>query len=123
MVHVGLLLNHDNEEIRKAAEVLWEHWGTSVEKHASEEDKQRVAEAVKQHEEMAGNPFEVEGEDDGKGIRTWREKSGRFKVEGEFQQLQGGLVILKDKDGRTVRIPKAMLSELDQKLIEKLFKK
>ncbi len=123
MVHVGLLLNHDNEEIRKAAEVLWERWGTSVEKHASEDDKKRVAEAVKQHEEMAGNPFEVEGEDDGKGIRTWSDKSGRFKVEGEFQQLQGGMVVLKDKDGKTVRVPKARLSESDQKLIEKLSKK
>jgi hypothetical protein len=51
------------------------------------------------------------------------DKSGRFKVEGEFQQLQGGMVVLKDKDGKTVRIPKARLSESDQTLIEKLSKK
>lgn len=122
-VQVGLLLTHKNPMIQQAAKVIWDKWGAAVEKHASEDDKKRVAEAVKQHEEMAGNPFEVEGEDDGKGIRTWSDKSGRFKVEGEFQQLQGGMVVLKDKDGKTVRVPKARLSDSDQKLIEKLSKK
>lgn len=86
------------------------------------EDKARVAKSVEQYEEMAGNPFEVEGDDNGKGIRTWSDKSGRFKVEGEFQELLGGLVVLKGKDGKVVRIPKSRLSESDQKLIEKLSK-
>lgn len=122
MVQAGLLLVHENEKIREASEVLWKRWGTAVEKHASDKDKARVAAALKQQEEMAGNPFEEEGSDDGKGVRTWSDKTGKFKVEGEFQEMKGTVVVLKGKDGKIVRIPKARLSEDDQKLIEKLAK-
>ncbi|MEZ6040794.1 MAG: SHD1 domain-containing protein [Planctomycetaceae bacterium] len=119
-VQIGLLLSHKNPTIQSAAQILWDRWGTAVEKHASEEDKKQVADSIKLHEEMASNPFEVEDADSGKGIRTWSDKSGRFKVDGEFQQLQGGLVVLKDKDGKTIRVPKARLSDFDQAIIEKL---
>lgn len=47
-------------------------------------------------------------------------KSGRFKVEATFEKVEGALVVLKNKAGRPVRIPKARLSEADQKLIKEL---
>ncbi len=122
VVQLGLLLTSKNEKIQGLAYKLWLKWGTAVEKHASDEDKARVGEIVKQYEEMAGNPFEEEGSDDGKGVRTWSDKTGKFKVEGEFQEMKGNVVVLKGKDGKIVRIPKARLSEDDQKLIDKLAK-
>lgn len=126
MVLVGKLRGHDNSKVKGSANKVWNKWKASFEEHATASQKRIVAAAAPEEEEMAegadddDNPFDVEGDDDGKGMRTWT--SGRFKIEAEFQKLQGKTVILKNKKGKTVRVPMSRLSAEDKKLVEKLSK-
>lgn len=125
LTQVGLLRASKHVEVSALAEKVWEKWKHSFEEHASDSQRAAVAKAVgeepakkKMDEE---NPFVVEDDkDDGKGMRTWSDASGKFKIEGEFQKVEGAVVLLKNKTGRTVRIPKARLSDADKKIVEKL---
>ncbi len=57
-----------------------------------------------------------------KGPRQWTDKTGRFKIEAEFVELQGTTVVLKGKDGKQIKVEEARLSTDDQALIERLTK-
>ncbi len=127
MTLVGKLRAHENSKVQKSAKKVWDKWKASFDKYASASQKRAVAAAVPEDKEMADspagdddNPFDVEGDDDGKGMRTWT--AGRFKVEAEFQKVQGQTVVLKNKAGKTVRVPLSRLSAADKKLAEKLSK-
>lgn len=115
-VRAADLRSHENAEVRAAADIIWKKWGASVEKNGSAAEKKKVAAAEKRLSEMESqNPFE---EVTAKGMRTWSDRSGRFKIEAEFVELDGTTVVLKKKDGTEVRIPKSRLSEADAKLVE-----
>lgn len=129
LTQVGLLRASKHAEVSALAEKIWGNWKHSFEEHASDAQREAVAKAMgeepatrKMEEE---NPFVVEEEsqdDDGKGQRTWADASGRFKIEAEFDAMDGTTVVLKKADGTKLRIPKDKLSEADQKLIDKLLK-
>ncbi|MEQ9406149.1 MAG: SHD1 domain-containing protein [Fuerstiella sp.] len=126
LTQVGILRAHSRAEVKAEAEKVWARWKHSFEELASDEQKAAVAAAVGEPVSTKPmkeeNPFVVEGEDDGTGLRTWSDKTGRFKVEGTFEKVQGTIVVLKNKDGKLVRIPKARLSEADQELVSRLAK-
>ena len=121
MTQVGVLRGHSHEKVRASAEKVWTKWKDTFEKLAADEQKAAVASAIGPVSESE-NPFTEDDSEDGRGVRTWADASGRFKVEAEFVKLQGAIVILKKADGKTVRVPKARLSAENQKLIDKLSK-
>jgi hypothetical protein len=47
-------------------------------------------------------------------VRTWTDKTGKFKREGSFQRLDGDSVVLTTADGKELTIPLARLSAEDQ---------
>ncbi len=50
-------------------------------------------------------------------VRTWYDKSGSFSVEAVLLQVTDKEVVLKRTDGKTVRVPRASLSEADQRYL------
>ncbi len=50
--------------------------------------------------------------------RSWTDKTGRFKIEAAFVGLENGSVELRRKDGRTVKVPLAKLSQADQDFVK-----
>jgi hypothetical protein len=52
--------------------------------------------------------------------RTWTDATGQFKVDAEFVEMQGNVVVLKKADGATVRIPLDKLSAEDQRIAQEL---
>jgi hypothetical protein len=56
-------------------------------------------------------------------LRTWTDKSGKFSVEAEFVEVASGKVRLKLKDGKTVALSLAKLSEDDRMYVRDLLKK
>lgn len=129
LTQVGILRSSKHIEVSVLAEKVWSKWKHSFEEHAS--DAQRAAVAKAMGEEPAAkkmdedNPFveeKEEDEDDGKGQRTWADATGRFKIEAEFESLDGITVVLIKPDGKKMRIAKERLSKDDQKLIDKLTK-
>ena len=96
---IGKLRGSSTDRIKKSANKVWTKWGKSFGELASAKQKEEVAAAVGGEAKMADgssddNPFQVEDDDDGKGMRKW--KSGRFEIEAEFQKLVGRTVILKN---------------------------
>jgi hypothetical protein len=47
-------------------------------------------------------------------VRTWPDKTGKFKRDGLFERLDGDSVVLTTADGRELTIPLARLSAEDQ---------
>jgi hypothetical protein len=64
------------------------------------------------------NPFEVAG--DLNVMRTWTDSSGKFSVEAQFVSLTDGVVTLKRKDGKEVRMMLDKLSKADVEIVKKL---
>jgi energy-coupling factor transporter transmembrane protein EcfT len=50
--------------------------------------------------------------------RMWTDLTGKHTVEAEFQYTINGVVTLKTKDGRTIKVPLEKISEDDQKWIK-----
>ncbi|HQZ64744.1 MAG TPA: SHD1 domain-containing protein [Planctomycetaceae bacterium] len=66
------------------------------------------------------NPFKtVDPAASLKGMRTWTDATGKFKIEAEFMELKDKTVFLKQKDGKDLEIELSALSKADQELIEK----
>lgn len=125
MTRVGVLRSHKDGKVNTAANELWLKWKDRFEELASDEQKAEVAAANGESVEAMNsdeNPFEVVPEDDGTGERTWQDSTGKFKIVGTFEKVQGSMVLLKNPQGKTVRIPKARLSKDDQAIVEKLTK-
>ena len=57
-------------------------------------------------------------EDDGPGFRTWHSADGRFSVEARLSGVLGDTVLLKKRDGKTIKVPRAKLSEGDRAFLE-----
>ena len=54
-------------------------------------------------------------------LRTWTDKSGKYKIEATYLGIDGDNVVLKrKKDGREVKVPIARLSDADQAAIQAL---
>lgn len=53
-------------------------------------------------------------------IRTWTDKSGKFKVEAEFVETNGATLVLKRADGKRIEVPIARLSTTDQEVAKAL---
>ena len=51
-------------------------------------------------------------------MRTWTDKTGKFKVEAKVESFDGSRVKLKRKDGTTLEVPLTTLSEADQKYLQ-----
>lgn len=56
----------------------------------------------------------------GQEMRTWTDKSGRFKIQGKFVEMSGKSVVLEKEDGSQVKIPLDKLSEADQKAVAEM---
>jgi hypothetical protein len=52
------------------------------------------------------------------GSREWTDSTGRFKIVGEFVEIQDGVVFIRNPEGKTVKIPLNRLSKPDQQLLE-----
>ncbi len=56
----------------------------------------------------------------GQEMRTWADKSGRFKIQAKFVEMSGKSVVLEKEDGSQVKIPLDKLSEADQKAVAEM---
>lgn len=117
MVVVAGLRSHSNKQVKSGADKIWNKWKDSFEELASPQQKAEVAGTSDD-----ANPFMVANEDDGRGLRQWSDKTGRFKIEAQFVEIDGANVVLESKDGKTIKVPKMRLAEADQALAEKLAK-
>ncbi|MGN6543453.1 MAG: SHD1 domain-containing protein, partial [Aureliella sp.] len=52
-------------------------------------------------------------------VRTWTDKTGKFKVEAKLESFDGNSVKLKRRDGSVLDVPVASLSEADQQYLKK----
>lgn len=53
-------------------------------------------------------------------MRTWSDASGKFNVEAEFVAIDGEKVILRNADGKEIKVPLDKLSEEDQQAANEL---
>ncbi|MAT72171.1 MAG: hypothetical protein CMJ58_21905 [Planctomycetaceae bacterium] len=56
-------------------------------------------------------------------MRTWTDKTGKFKIEAEFLEVLDGNVQLKRADGQTISVPLTKLSKADQTHLRELARK
>src|SRR4051812_4770868 len=50
--------------------------------------------------------------------RTWTDKTGKFKVNGELVKVQEGEAVLRRRDGKEIKVPLERLSDADQEFIK-----
>lgn len=60
------------------------------------------------------------GEADTTDLRTWSDKSGRFKMEARFVRREGGEIFLRRENGSEVKISLSQLSDDDQSYVTEL---
>ena len=53
-------------------------------------------------------------------LRTWSDRTGKYKIEAEFVEIRDGKLRLKDKDGKTISLPLSKVSEDDRAYIRGL---
>ncbi len=53
----------------------------------------------------------------GQEMRTWSDKTGKFKIQAKLTESSGGKVVLEREDGSQMTIPLDKLSEADQKFV------
>ena len=70
----------------------------------------------------AGTAPSDKKESSGAGMRTWTDKTGKFKVKAKYVESKNGKVTLETSDGKTVVMELEKLSKEDQKLAQKLAK-
>lgn len=71
----------------------------------------------------ADNPFATAEEKNlalAQQMRVWSDSSGTYKVEAQFQRVDGESVILLRRDGKHLAVPYARLSSTDQKIVDSL---
>jgi hypothetical protein len=73
---------------------------------------------VNEPEEME----EADSESEMDAIRTWTDKTGKFKIEASFLAIKDGKLRLKSADNKTIEVPLAALSEKDADLAERFQK-
>jgi len=56
----------------------------------------------------------------GQEMRTWSDKSGKFKIKAKFVESSGDKVVLEKEDGTQVTVPLDKLSEADQKAVAEM---
>ncbi|MFG0264940.1 MAG: SHD1 domain-containing protein [Rhodopirellula sp. JB055] len=76
--------------------------------------------AVNEPDEM--NEEEVDSEPEMDAIRTWTDKTGKFKIEASFLAVKDGKLRLKSADDKTIEVPLAALSKTDVDLAERFQK-
>lgn len=109
-------LQATNRPTRVMAEAAWSRWKKLVEDPATAETKPEMKSDGAGAE--SENPFEVA--DDLNVMRTWTDSTGKFTVEAQFVSLTDGVVTLKRKDGKEVRMMLDKLSKADVELAKKL---
>ena len=107
------LKNAPNRPQRVMAEAAWGRWKVLVE---GPEDEQAE---MKSTGKQATNPF-VPAKPAEKGLRTWTDNTGAFRLEAEFVSVEGTQVTLRREDGEEITLPLSRLSEADQKAVKKL---
>lgn len=140
---IGKLQGHKDAKVSASAKTLWNKWKDTFYELATDEQKAEVAKVTGEtipastastteladsataDPKMADtdNPFEDVVEDDGTGVRTWTDSTGKFKIVGTFVEVKGTLVMIKKEDGKLSRLPKSRLSKEDQKIVDKLTSK
>ena len=51
-------------------------------------------------------------------VRTWKDKSGKFSIQGELVESDGNAVKLKKADGKVIQVPLERLSDEDRQFLE-----
>jgi hypothetical protein len=69
------------------------------------------------HAQAAEEPAGTAGEKAGP-MRTWTDQSGKFTREAALVECRDGMVLLRNKDGTTLRIPLEKLSEADRAFVK-----
>ncbi|HZN34854.1 MAG TPA: SHD1 domain-containing protein, partial [Pirellulaceae bacterium] len=101
---------------RQAAKVHYLGWGSNF-------DQVVPLEGIRLATDAASSPGSEapEGGNQPAHSRTWTDATGQFKVEAEFVEMQGNIVVLKKTaDGQAIRIPLDKLSAEDQKTAKQL---
>ena len=65
---------------------------------------------------------EADSESETDAIRTWTDKTGKFKIEASFLAIKDGKLRLTSADNKTIEVPLAALSEKDADLAERFQK-
>ncbi|MCC9655935.1 SHD1 domain-containing protein [Rhodopirellula halodulae] len=65
---------------------------------------------------------EMPDRDANEAIRTWSDKTGKYKIKAAFLAIQEKVVRLRSADGKIIEVPLAALSDDDAKLAEQLQK-
>lgn len=84
---------------------------------AAEQAKAKLEELGVSTSDAAAADSSTKGSTPEDEVRTWRDRTGKFKVEAEFAGVVDGKVQLKRKDGEIVLVPLDRLSDEDQKFI------
>ena len=50
--------------------------------------------------------------------REWADATGKFKIVGRLIEVKDGAALIKNKDGKTIKVPVAKLSKADQEFLE-----
>src|SRR3954465_4052156 len=50
--------------------------------------------------------------------RTWTDTTGKFKVAGEFVEVQDGKALLRRADGKEIKVPLKRLSDADRQFVK-----
>ena len=54
----------------------------------------------------------------GDEVREWSDATGRFKVVGTLIEIKDGVALIKNKEGKTIKVPVNKLSKADQEFLE-----
>ena len=54
----------------------------------------------------------------GSGMRVWHDRSGKFSIQAVLLQSTPTEVVLRKSDGKTIRVPRASLSEADERYLK-----
>jgi hypothetical protein len=57
-----------------------------------------------------------------RGVRVWKDATGKFSIEAKLSGLAGGVVKLKRADGSVISVPVEKLSEADRTYLDELKK-
>ncbi len=81
--------------------------------------EQEIRDVLEKESQAAPSPnTEKSSPEPEKKFRTWSDKSGKFSIEAQLVSSNDVTVKLQRRDGKTVEVPRAMLSEQDQKYLK-----
>ena len=70
--------------------------------------------------ETSKNKAAAGGYAGGGEIRTWKDATGKFKIEAKFETVQNGKLVLRTAEGRKIEVPMEKLDATDRAFAEKL---